>query len=115
MAINETLETCFFFHFSKHTTKGHLRIRWIRKPETRSTSRRASPQWLWVCSGRRIQTSPLLCHCLFSDFSKEQLPHRIQNTKTLSFSFFSQKVTFYVAMLLFQTQMKPNFREAKLW
>ncbi len=63
-------------------------------------------------SGRRIQTSPLLCHCVLNDFSKQQSAHRIQNTKTLFFS--CQEVKFYVTMLPFQRQTKPNFREARL-
>lgn len=53
--------------------------------------------------GRRIQTSPLLCHCILNDFSKQQSPHRIQNTKHFFF-LFSWQDKFYVTMLLFQRQ-----------
>lgn len=39
---------------------------------------------VFFLSGRRIQTSPLLCQCLLNHFSKQQSAHRIKNSKPRS-------------------------------
>lgn len=108
-----------YFHFSKHKTKGHLRIRWIKKPETTLTSRRASlPLWVWVCSFAQGEEFKL--HHYYVIVYLMIFPNNNHHTEFKTpkhFFFFSFQLARQILCnyVTISKTMKPNFREARLW